>query len=129
MAKKLILTCIGLLLAVPALGVPVDPEAPDGIAAYFFEGEKLWILCSDGTTYYTYSHDDFNWQHHGENLPVPLNQIADWGVFFLVTKGGEYWRSPLGSGTTWSLIETFPCSPGQVGTKSKSLNDLKARFR
>jgi len=114
-----------LLLATCAGAVPVDPNAEDGIAAW----DRLYVLCISGEVWVW---DDTNmyWVQPFEgalNIPLPVDQIADWRYTTFVTHTGDHWRW-AGEVVGWILIPPPPCQ-GSVPSESSSLGGVKSMFR
>jgi len=145
MARKFFFVCaVILMLAGSALGAPVDPNAPNGIAASITEGELYgWVhlraLCINGEQYrYEISTDGstHGWIHNSSlpPLPVSVSEIADWGLFQIKTHSGDLYilDGSAEAGEYWKLvggpdIPPIPCGP--VSTDSQKLGDAKSLYR
>ena len=113
--------------------VPVDPTAPDGIAAlYLADGQyyllktngDMWIFkvvsgvvtCISGNT------------EEGPGLPVPLSQIRDWTWMRVITWDNRLWYwagSPVAS---WHS-GIIPCLDSPVPTGNSTFGAIKEKFR
>lgn len=146
---RILLVALGLTMAFAhsALAVPVDPSAPNGIAAQIVrvtgaspEGCFRWVLCGDGTIYeFTgsmYSSVPGQWRVFDRPLPVAVSEIADWSLEVLHTRSGGIWiwLSMDGQPATWMewgvapMLLPAPCESG-VGASGTSLGKIKSLFR
>lgn len=136
MAKKFFYVCAGILMlawALAASAVPVDPNAPDGIAARFVGGDVVYVLCTSGEVHWHSLAPNPSWRlldPYPAESPVPLSEIADWGVRSLVTFSGNIWVAYQYSGNPpqWYLLEPVDCQ-GPVNSESESMGDVKSMFR
>lgn len=140
-----------LIAAGNALAVPVDANAPSGIAAQFatisVDGGTWSVLCTNGdvaTIVFRYSAGPLEvdaWTvEPGSDLPVPLSEIAEWtpqhlqnGLYTLdtiITRDGHLWVNRSG----WWNIDAEPVFPplpcaGPVLDRGTNLGGIKALFR
>jgi len=123
---RLTITIVAVaLLAASAVAVPVDPEAPDGIAAW----KDVTVLCTSGEVFY-FDDDALAWLqiHDGRlNVPIPVEQIADWSYTTFVSISGDRWRW-AGPTNGWIVIPPLDCA-GVVHQDGENLGDLKSMFR
>jgi hypothetical protein len=132
MGKKLICLVVAHLIAAPALAVPVDPDATNGVAAEIFLGadSHYWALTTSGDTWRLYGNHSDGWENMLVGLPpgVGVADIADWNILWVITHDGTIWRNDsIHDPNGWSIAPPFP--GGTVPSESSSLTDLKARFR
>ncbi len=141
MRSVLLSLVLGLLAVGPVLAVPVNPVAPDGIAAAFVEMHdaywlatnnfKLWVLCTSGDVYFlTGVISSAQWTLWSSlHPPVPLTDILDWTPICLQTKTGGRWVYLEVAGEDfWRPLPGIPCEP-PVPTIPKSLGALKRGYR
>lgn len=110
--------CLGVVLlvcfAVPAASVPVDPDAPDGIAAVFSEivSGQPYILRTDGLVY-VLEEPFWEWAHmERHDVPIPVSEILDWRLGFLVAQNGDWWwQHQYGE---WDITPPAPWLPISV---------------
>jgi len=137
MRSIIVLTLIGLfILPTPTLPVPVDPDAPDGIAAMDQWNVGIaFFLCTSGEV----------WKMTYENYtpvppmvieelapPVPVSEIREWFIYGFITHSGTYWVSLYESsvGTrTWRDHGQVPSCGPPVAADQQSLGSLKQMFR
>ena len=96
-----------LLLASSALAAPVDPNAPDGAAAYYVDGRVTYILRTNGEVW-SRAHSRVplpDWYPMDSSVfpPVPVANITDWYFHGFRTNSGEL----------WGLCEDFECSEAE----------------
>ena len=110
-----------MLFATSALAVPVDPDAPSGIAATLNNGDALLV---DGRVVMW----DFIsgwWRDLPEyDVPVPVDQIKDWAMMLVVTNTGDIWGRDNQEG--WIQVE-LPYTP--ISNITESLGEVKSLFR
>jgi len=129
MKRSTLLALIGLL-TLPAftLAVPVDSDAPDGVAAIIWAGDnngRICILGTDGTAWCTEDGNPIAFSHSvNHNVPVDLSDIADWEYYYLRTNDGVVWAQYGG----WHTIDLPPIAP-PVQSDQQSLGSLKQMFR
>jgi hypothetical protein len=124
------LVAVALLLAstAPVIAVPVDLNAPDGIAARQIEVNSMIVLCTDGRVFSINTYDRV-WTFLGDDLPVPIVEIADWHLNFIRTHDGALWMGNLHpTDSEWQLVPPLPCSTA-VREKTPNLGQLKSMFR
>lgn len=112
----------------PAMAAPVNLSAPDGIAARQIEVNSMIALCTDGKVY---SINTYNrvWTFLGDDLPVPITEIADWTLNFIETHDGALWMGNLHpTDSEWQLVPPLPCS-GVVPDSDPGFGKLKSMFR
>lgn len=122
----LLATC--LLLASTVAAVPVNPSAPDGIAAVWLNDSWCWVLCTDGNVYRMFSTNQ-TWALIEDHLPAPVAVMVDWSPYFIRTSAGELWQGEpqLGS-DNWQLAPAIPCA-APVPTQGNSMGGVKGLFR
>ncbi len=129
MAKKFMYVCAGvLILSGSVMAVPVDPNAPDGIAAYYAEDMQFTVLTTDGIMLAPGAAN--TWEPLAFGLPdgVSVFDIADWfGRYWLITHDGTVWRATGQSTEYWENIGMLPTSP--VSESVASMGDVKSLFR
>ena len=121
-----------LLIAIvaPAVwAVPVDPSAPDGIAALFAgDGGGLWILRTNGEVW-RLGETSTVWErttNFRNDVPLPVEQIVDWMPYFLTRVNGErWWLNSIDH--TWGLMPAPPFAP--VSAQQKSFGSVKQLFK
>jgi hypothetical protein len=137
---KVATVLILLLVAVAAAAVPVDADNPDGIAAVMGYSGTFVILCTDGQMYSLANPDSESaaWEPftYGLPLPVPLADIADFGIGRLATKSGEHWiyvSTGYGPPQRWLTLRDpdlpqLPCT-ASVRANGSALGAVKSLFR
>ncbi len=123
--KALLPLALLLIIACSALAVPVNPDSPNGVAATLIGGQTIWVLCANGAEY-VWSWNDTEWTFIGDNLPVPVDQIAEWSRYIIITVDGQMYGGDSASG--WTQLPTVPCLD-TVAQDTQDLGNLKARFR
>jgi hypothetical protein len=118
--------CAGVLaLAVTSSAVPVDPDSPNGIAAFDFQGGVINALCTNGEVW------RFNggpWERWADfDPPVPVTEIEDWLLTGFRNTLGEYWWFNEGAGTWQPVPMPPPC--GAVQAQPQSLGSVKEMFK
>jgi len=68
------------------MAIPVNEEGSTG----YFSGQVYTVLCEDGSIYMTTNSNPNLWVFTNQ-LPVPVNEIAEWAGTQFITKNGEYW--------------------------------------
>ncbi len=123
-----------LVLAESTLASPVNPTAPNGIASLVTEnitgGSNGYILDSVGQTWICRSSGvQSGWILFGQDVPVPLNEIADWNVKAIVTYDGRIYLGTLNPNAPsfWQLLPPFTEDP--VSEESGTLGNVKSLFR
>ena len=114
-----------LLLATCAGAVPVDSNAEDGIAAW----SKIYVLCTSGEVW-AFNDGPMTWEQPSDgalNVPVPVDQIADWSWTTFVTHSGEHWKW-AGDVSGWVLIPLPPCAE-PIQSENQNFGDIKSMFR
>ena len=116
-----------------AWAVPVDPSAPDQVAAWFCSGEispSVNLLRTNGEVW-TWRPAQ-GWYRAGESdgsflydPPVPVVDIVDWTPWVVQTRHGSVWI--LNDLATWQEIPSPPFSP--ITTSKQSLGRVKQLFR
>ena len=131
------LVFVGLALCGTAVkGVPVNPDATDGIAAVYVGGvngipgnEMFFVLCTTGEVWVagTAGVGPLNWAQNPPYLRVtfPVSTIADWTPYYIMKTDGTRWYHPDTSGD-W-LPFTVPCQA--VGSKTQSIGSVKSLFK
>lgn len=131
------LLCLCLLAALMSrvLGAPVDPNNPNGIAAIHHGGDtpydnKAWVLCTNGDVYVHGFNYNTEWilDDGRPPLPVPLEEIADWGPRYFLTTSGQIWMYDSGYGSENYFLVDNPCE-GAVNSEQRRLGDVKELFR
>lgn len=126
------------LVVTPCLShaVPVNPNAPDGVAAIFTTGgpyggdEPILVLCTSGEVFNLHSQN--YWQAvygAGSPIPVAVSQVADWGPRHVTTFSGEHWVFTYNR--EWQLVggAVVPAPCGPVANESKTLGGVKSLYR
>lgn len=122
MRTAIVLALVALAANVGA--VPVDPNAQNGIAAW----DGVAVLCTSGEVFYW---DDgvsaWTQPHDGRlDVPIPVEQIADWSYNTFVSVSGEHWHWSYAAG--WYVIPLPDCA-GAVQQEGDNLGDVKSIFR
>lgn len=126
--KSMMLLVACLVIASAASAVPVNPSAPDGVAAVWLNDAWAWILCTDGQVYRMHSVDQ-QWTLMEDHLPVVVASIADWSPYFILSTSGDLWRGESAlNNEDWTLAPTIPCI-GAVQSQGNSLGAFKSLFR
>ena len=121
--RTTILTLCLVLLAGSAWAVPVDPNAPDGVAAIY----DTWILFTDGKVL-GWDVGSGIWKVR-DPLPVSVPEIRDWSMLFIVTNDGRYFSFDFTvSSTEWTEIPSPPYEP-PVSANPESIDNLKTMYR
>jgi hypothetical protein len=117
-----------LVLATSVLSVPVDPNAPDEIAAILAIGiAPPHVLRTNGEVY-QYDYDGPSWYRVPHlDVPVPVSEIADWQLGTVITHSGDWWYKDMGAGGTWELVPRPEWSP--IQSSPQSLGSVKDQFR
>jgi len=108
---------------------PVDPNAPDGVAALSKSSSFLYALCTDGFAF-SMNVSRMEWVplYDGLPLPVPVSEITDWfGGYFITVSGDLYGFDGLGN-RTWKLVPPLTCND-PVQSQSESMSGVKSMFR
>jgi len=122
------------LLALPALtlAVPVDPDAPDGVAAALrIEPSGTYILCVSGEIWRMNPVAGMGpWESVSDTLPIPVSEIQDWTHRAVIKAvDGTTWLWVLISEDSWGWEAVdSPCSP-PIPNQTQSLGSLKQMFR
>jgi len=126
MKRAVILILIGLfILPTPALPVPVDPDAPDGVAAYlYFTPYSVVILSTAGEIWSC--GPDHPWRRSNSmyDPPIPVAEIQDWSQDAFRATDGTFWVYTSGD---WVQLPALPWGP--TSAKQQSLGSLKQMFR
>lgn len=114
-----------MALATCAGAAPVDPNAEDGVAAWNLNQ----VLCTSGEVWY---YDDTNMQwvqpfDGALNVPLPVDQIAEWRYTSFSTHTGDHWKW-AGDVHGWILIPPPPCAE-PIQAENQSFSDVKSMFR
>lgn len=136
--KFAIYLSILMALACAAVAVPVDANAPDGIAAVYLGGvggipgnEFFFALCTTGEVWVAGASGvgPLNWAQNPSflRITVPVSTIADWTPYYYVKIDGSRWYHPDGSWAGWMPFAT-PCS-ASVDVKTESLGSIKGLYR
>lgn len=132
MAKKFLYVGIGLLfLASTSQAVPVDPNAPDGVAAVYSDGGALYALGADGQSWILVMANLDGWlPTTWPSLPpgMAVADISDWTTRYLVTSDGVRWMYNL-EPLVMAWVEVPPLPGGVIGNSQGSLGDAKSLFR
>lgn len=118
-----------LALAAPAIAVPVNPNAPDQIAAVYWSSFSCYVLRTNGELW-SFSFQTGWEQQSGDlasPLPVPLAEIADWELYALVTQAGERWILRGMAPGGWAQLPPPPFAP--VPGAARSLGNVKGTYR
>jgi hypothetical protein len=123
----LVLVLLGLLVG-PALSVPVDPNAEDGVAAFFayeddVNRQRLWVLRTNGDCW---RYDiEAGWVNMVEMVPpVQMAEVEDWYPFYLRSSDGTIWKF---YDHAWQVLGTPPWTP--IQSSPQSLGGVKEMFR
>ena len=114
-----------ILSATIANAVPVDPDAPGGMAGMCFDGPQCFILTTEGETWVLNGGWD-HWELHAEALPVPIEDVVDWNGYYVLSNGGELFYCEA---VTDPWLPTPPFPGGVVPTKNQSLGGVKGLYR
>lgn len=130
--------------AAVALGVPVDPNNPNGIVAIVGNAGWPTILCADGAPYIMQIAvesgrvDRVYWDSPSTNetgpVPVPIADILDWTPRLLQTRSGTIYVYD-GNNEAWydvspgATVELAPCQELPIGISPTSLGALRSMFR
>jgi hypothetical protein len=129
-----------LLMGASALAVPVDADDPNGIAAVMGYSGTFLILCTDGQMYALANPESESamWEPftYSLPLPVPLADIADFGIGRLETNSGEHWiyvSTEYGPPPRWLTLSDpalprLPCA-ATVRVDGSALGAVKSLFR
>lgn len=129
-----------LLIGASAAAVPVDADDPNGIAAVMGYSGTFLILCTDGQMYALANPDSESamWEPftYSLPLPVPLADIADFGIGRLETTSGEHWiyvSTEYGQLQRWLTLgdpglPQLPCA-ASVRANGSALGTVKSLFR
>ena len=123
------------LLCASAIGVPVDPVAPSGIAAICssYGGDLTYLppmlLCTNGDIWLL--HSNGTWVHGAPgSLPVAVSEVADWGPRHVRLHNGSYYVFTYPQ--VWQLVGgasvAVPCPP-TTADEAKSLGSVKTQYR
>lgn len=130
---KTLLVPLFLLLAGAnvVLSSPVGPNAVDEVAAVFTvnDGWRVYVLRTNGEVY-TLGGGISNWILMDDavaQFPLPVSDIADWRVGYLVTQSGDAWFFDTQTPQSWKPVPPLPW--GIVPTNEASLGSLKSIFR
>ena len=85
---KAFLVLAMILVVAAAHAVPVDPDAPGGLAAIWMPDGNCYILTVEGKTW-TCPASGGEWTLFADSLPVPIEEIADWTNYFILTHSGD----------------------------------------
>jgi hypothetical protein len=112
----------------PVMAAPVNLNAPDGIAARQIEVNSMIALCTDGKVYSINTYNPV-WTYLGDDLPVPIAEIADWTLNFIKTHDGAVWMgNPHPTDSEWQLVPPLPCS-SVVPESRSAYGEIKSMFR
>jgi len=128
--RYVFLPALLLFISGSAFAVPVDPNAPDGVAALFYADTYLMALDTNGQTW-RHVNSESTWVLRAANLPIPISEVADWHPFFVLGNDGVMWRAESHSlpptPTIWHIVDPVPIEP--VSSEGQSLGDVKSMFR
>jgi hypothetical protein len=138
MMKHLLLLPLATLIAAPAaLGVPLDLDNPQGIAALYSVGggpgeDHSFVVCTDGTGYRLEVQANATWTEFVAS-PVPLGEVVDWTPWLLCTTDNRWFarsdvRSPWEEFGVDLDIPAPECLQ-PVGVRGKGLGALKEVFK
>lgn len=116
-----------VLMSCIAHAAPVDPNASDGIAAW--EGRSA--LCTNGTAWY-FNDMTLAWEQPFDgdlNVPVPVEQIADWSMTAFTTHNGVHWVFRSAPEPCWNVMPPPPGCTEPVAQESSSFGGVKSLFR
>ncbi len=120
------LACFILLLifSTPMLAVPVDPNAPNEIAA--FSIDDVILLRTNGEVY-DYDYPTHTWVLNSRlEVPVPVADIADWQTDCFITHGSDWWYMNPDS-QEWEILPQPEWAP--VSSESSSMGGIKSMYR
>ena len=123
--QNLIITTLAVAIACPAIAVPVNPDASDEIAAIWLVATPK-LLRTNGTVH-NFNHDLHQWEEGNGfyDLPVPIEQVADWYVSAFVATNGDWWYRNPGAGEEWEIMARPDWAPvSATGSQLGAVNDL-----
>jgi len=125
--RATILTLCLLLLATSAWAVPVDPVAPDGVAAFqVLQYQDVYILRTNGELWAAQPISAGQWMYQEDyNLPVPVSEISDWTVSLILTTDGKFWTEAY---PDWHGPVDLP-DWAAVPNATESIENLKSMYR
>lgn len=135
-----------VLALVPAVAytVPVDLNAPNGVAAQFVEswigGSRHVVLCADGTIITARYRDrvQISLDSYLGEFPFPLSESVDWtpqhgnptgtqnyiSLETVILRNGQVWINEGG----WYMLPPVTCA-GPVQDDKSTLGKVKSLFR
>ena len=111
-----------------SVAIPVNPDAPDEIAALYLPDHNMSvrILRTNGEVW-ELDNDTWTWEHSQFfSVPVPVSEIADWFPASFQTHSGDVWFRRYGTGETWEIVPPTPWGGSPV--KETSLGSVKTMF-
>lgn len=121
-----------------ALAVPVNPTAPDQVAAITGDtGYSVAVLRTNGEVWVNSgSLTDNAWRRcdgtassYNMTLPVPVSEVVDWTYFYFLTNAGVLWHFDPNGPIGWHVV-AFPPPPwGGVPIQQQSLGGMKRIFK
>lgn len=110
-----------MLIVGAAHAVPVDPNSPDGIAAFY----NAAVLSTYGLVY-NYDNGSDSWLPWGEDdpLPVSVSEIRDWWWHSFRTYDNRFFMFD----GDWVEVP-FPPIEGPIQSESETLGSVKQMFR
>ena len=127
---RFVIVLVCLVVTGSALAVPVDPNAPDGIAASLMGGSFWYVLTTSGELWYKSCSVEDPWRLDQKSLPpgVSVSEIAEWKYTWIVTHDGTVWAYSYVNQQGWAIMTPFP--GGQpVSETPESIGDIKSMFR
>lgn len=136
MVKVLLLSAGIVLISGAASAVTVNPDAPNGIAAIYFQQwdggadyvRFVEVLGTDGTVWSRGIYNNSGPWAPGLSLPVPVAEVSNWTPGFFVTHDGRYHGHDSG-GAGWVEVEAPPCAAEPVSGTTQTLGSVKSLYR
>ena len=125
MARKFFFVCAGILclMASYQLGT-LRAEAQSGATAIVAMDHAGWVLDNQGRVW-NVGHQGVPWERTPVwDPPVPVSQIAHWGVWAVVTTDGVGWWHDA---STWHNAGAFPGGP--IAVEQESAGSVKGKYR
>jgi hypothetical protein len=134
MNRSALVLVFSVFFITSATAVPVDPDAPDGVAAVYMQTDGpdgnltiLWALCTDGYIWRRQIQGPGSPWDMVFSAPCPVSEIADWQLYYLVKTDGAKWYFQRGGNPSQWLPFLGPCDP-VIRSESQSLGRVKQAF-
>ena len=135
--RILLLVNLLILAAAPAMGMKLDLDNPNGIAAMFPSSEGrdediTFIVATDGSGYYGEVQEYGTWFTFNPS-PVPLEEVVDWTPWILYTVDGRWFARGDATGVWEEMgvdmeMPTPPCFQ-PVANETTPLGGVKGLYR